>query len=213
MQLSNEIVGKNGAGSATDSAPATWQFYPDHVENWTYWENLFSPIECKEIIRIGTSKNLGGGFIGGNEGAIQNTEVRDSNVVFLGPTDETGWIFQRMSQAITSLNERFFKFDIFGMCENIQFTEYKAPAGKYDRHIDRGMGNSVRKLSVVIQLSDPADYEGGELELFYSGEPVIASKSQGHLTMFPSYVLHGVKPVTKGKRYSLVAWIAGKPFK
>ena len=38
-------------------------------------------------------------------------------------------------------------------------------------------------------------------------------KEQGKLILFPSYVLHEVKPVTKGERYSLVAWITGPQFK
>ena len=39
------------------------------------------------------------------------------------------------------------------------------------------------------------------------------SRKQGTAIAFPSYVLHGVKPVTTGTRYSLVAWITGPEFK
>jgi PKHD-type hydroxylase len=72
---------------------------------------------------------------------------------------------------------------------------------------------TVRKLSFVIQLSDPKDYKGGELQIHLSDTPEVMKKEQGTLIAFPSYILHEVTPITKGKRYSLVGWITGKPFK
>ena len=41
----------------------------------------------------------------------------------------------------------------------------------------------------------------------------LMKKEQGTLILFPSYVLHEVKPVTKGERNSLVSWVTGKQFK
>jgi PKHD-type hydroxylase len=75
------------------------------------------------------------------------------------------------------------------------------------------MNSQIRKLSLTIQLSDPFSYNGGELHLFTGNEPTIIPKEQGKLISFPSYVLHEVTPVTKGERYSLVAWITGPQFK
>jgi PKHD-type hydroxylase len=76
------------------------------------------------------------------------------------------------------------------------------------------MNIPVRKLSISIQLTDPEEYEGGELKL-YDGEEegVLMDKTQGTLIIFPSYVLHEVMPVTKGTRNSLVTWVTGKQFK
>ena len=62
---------------------------------------------------------------------------------------------------------------------------------------------------MVLQLSDSKDYEGGDLMLMHSNTPNIIEKKKGYLVAFPSYVLHEVTPVTKGERYSLVAWIHG----
>lgn len=36
---------------------------------------------------------------------------------------------------------------------------------------------------------------------------------RGSVIIFPSYVWHRVKPVTRGKRYSLVVWNLGHPFR
>jgi len=68
-------------------------------------------------------------------------------------------------------------------------------------------------LSLTIQLSSPDDYEGGELALQFKKDAEIMPKELGKMVIFPSYILHEVRPVTKGTRYSLVAWITGKPFK
>jgi PKHD-type hydroxylase len=66
---------------------------------------------------------------------------------------------------------------------------------------------------MVVQLTDPDEYEGGELELCLGGEPFVVPREQGTLITFPSYVLHRVKPTTKGTRHSLVGWVTGRPFR
>ena len=67
-----------------------------------------------------------------------------------------------------------------------------------------------RKLTMVIQLSDPSEYEGGQLELF---EDIQIPKQKGLVAMFPSFGnYHRVTPVLSGTRKVLVAWIWGPPF-
>jgi PKHD-type hydroxylase len=68
---------------------------------------------------------------------------------------------------------------------------------------------SNRKLSCVIQLSDPEDYDGGELQMNMGSQIVSIPKQKGLVTYFSSFVLHRVTPVTRGVRKSLVAWISG----
>jgi PKHD-type hydroxylase len=75
------------------------------------------------------------------------------------------------------------------------------------------MNMPVRKLSISIQLTDPNEYEGGELYLYDDDKGTVMDKTQGTLILFPSYVLHEVVPVTKGTRNSLVTWVTGKQFK
>jgi PKHD-type hydroxylase len=123
------------------------------------------------------------------------------------------WVFRRVTDIVLDLNERFFKFDLFGLNEGFQFTNYKTPSGKYGKHIDRSMNMAVRKLSISIQLTDPKEYQGGELYLYQDEKGDLMDKTQGTLIMFPSYVLHEVMPVTKGERNSLVTWVTGKQFK
>ena len=111
------------------------------------------------------------------------------------------------------MNDKYFKFDIFGVTEGLQFTSYKAPGDKYGKHVDRSLGTVVRKLSISIQLSDPQEYKGGELCFYDSAEKQLAPQNQGTFIIFPSFVQHEVMPITQGERHSLVCWITGKPFK
>ena len=186
-----------------------WPLKNDHVENWAWLENLFTPTELDAIINIGNSIELERATTYGP----QDPKVRDSFVHFIFPNDTTSWIFQKLAAAINGINDQFFKFDLSTMEQGLQFTRYEAPGEHYEWHIDRGLNTGTRKLSLSLQLSDPDDYEGGELELWYGGEPMKAFRNRGVITFFPSYVMHRVTPVTKGVRYSLVCWISGPPFK
>ena len=65
----------------------------------------------------------------------------------------------------------------------------------------------VRILSFTVQLSDPAEYEGGELQIGLQN----MTRTRGSAVVFPSYQLHRVSPVTEGRRASLVGWVMGEP--
>ena len=108
-------------------------------------------------------------------------------------------------------NDKFFQFDLWGMTEGLQFTEYSAPDGQYDYHTDSMYNSNIRKLSASIQLSNPNDYEGGDLRLYNQNETIDADaiRQQGTVVMFPSFIEHQAEKVTKGKRYSLAAWWDG----
>ena len=75
---------------------------------------------------------------------------------------------------------------------------------------------TVRKISVSAMLND--NYEGGELlfrflDVNSNLKEVKITPRLGDLVVFPSYIDHKVAPVTKGIRYSVVAWYGGPPFK
>ena len=78
--------------------------------------------------------------------------------------------------------------------------------------MDVGANSSTRKLSVSIQLTDPEEYEGGELNFFINKDVIEAPKTKGTVIIFPSFFMHKVKMVTKGVRKSLVIWIHGPVF-
>ena len=182
----------------------------DEVQFCATKKNVFSPEECKKIIEVAKSKNL---EVAGVFDSNKFKKERESNICWLDQNDNVEWLFTKIAQNCLEINKLCFKFDLNGISESLQFTNYKAPSGRYGKHIDRGGVVPVRKLSISIQLTDPKEYEGGELLLYGKDEPDVMDKEQGTLIVFPSYVLHEVKPVTKGERNSLVCWVTGKPFR
>ena len=131
-----------------------------------------------------------------------------------------------------------WRYDITGS-EEFQFTKYEGDKKQhYNWHLDgegdvwsardfshppnnlREINNpdlvgTVRKISVSAVLND--DYKGGEFETMHIEEGKIVKSTlkprKGDVIIFPSFLHHRVKPVTKGTRYSIVAWYAGPPFK
>ena len=81
-------------------------------------------------------------------------------------------------------------------------------------HIDIGPGSiNHRKISCTIQLSDPDEYEGGDLEIWTGGDFKTIERKQGCAILFPSFLMHRVTPITKGTRRSIVLWMGGDSYK
>ena len=142
------------------------------------------------------------------------SHIRRSNVKWIRKDSETEGLFRKLGHIVSSLNAQFYKFDLTGFGEALQLTNYDCSEGMYGWHQDYGsVGAPSRKLSLVLQLTDPSEYEGGNLQIMTSGEPINVHKQRGLVTVFPSYIVHQVTPVTQGSRQSLVAWITGPEFR
>ncbi len=174
-------------------------------------DGVFSPAECSRIVAQGGETREAG--IKDEGGATAHSGYRDSRVSWIRPGPETNWLFSRMLDFVRHANEAHFGIEIAGFTEPLQLAEY-GPAQHYDWHLDIGNGPiSVRKLSFIAQLTDPADYEGGAVEIFSAREPHAMPRAQGSVILFPSYILHRVAPVSRGMRRSLVGWIGGPHFR
>ena len=158
-------------------------------------------------------------ILGQTENGIEGTydpTIRSSKVKWIPKSREFQGLYERIAQEILMHNQQHWKFDLTTLREQIQYTEYHAEdKGKYDWHLDIGSGwSSLRKISVTINLSDPKDYDGGVLEFNMGGKTITqGSKAKGAITIFPSYLLHRVSPVTRGTRKSLVLWVGGNHFR
>lgn len=142
-------------------------------------------------------------------GAIDAT-VRRSQVVFLGMEPKYRWLYERIWIAAQECNRSFFGIDIASVEANVQLARYdSSDNGFYDWHTDFAGFRPLRKLSFSVQLSASEDYDGGDLELWAANRPQAAVRERGALIAFPSFTLHRVAPVTRGTRWSLVAWILG----
>jgi PKHD-type hydroxylase len=136
--------------------------------------------------------------------------VRRSKVLFLGMEQKYRWLYERFWYAAQECNRMFFNVDISGLEPNIQLARYDdTDQGFYGWHTDFSGYRPLRKISVTVQLSRSEDYDGGDLELLFASEPNRLERARGTFIAFPSFVLHRVTPVTRGTRWSLVAWILG----
>lgn len=185
---------------------------PQHVNLYAWWEGAFTDAEIDRIVDLGLHLNLDE-----SKTVLSTTEKRRSTNAWMYPTDDTQWLYNKMHQVINELNRQFFSFDI-NMIEPFQFAQYDAGRSEfYGKHMDTTYGemhpSASRKLSVTLQLSDETEYDGGELQLYQSEQPMVAPKKKGMMVLFPSYVIHEVTPVTAGTRHSLVTWCHGPLFR
>lgn len=180
------------------------------------WTDGFTKEELDLIEEIASRREKTDGLIGGAEGS-KNSEIRASQVSWIELANDTDWLYSKLAYIANQLNGQFYKFDLYGFNEHFQYTVYDGETnGHYNWHIDAGKDHGLlppRKLSLVLQLSDPEDYEGGDLEIMTRTEPDKVLKQKGLVAVFPSFRLHRVTPVTKGIRKSLVAWITGPSFR
>jgi PKHD-type hydroxylase len=182
---------------------------------FTTWRGAFTNEELDKIIEIGNTLEQRKAVVGGNSVEDDISKIRESQVSWIEMNEETVWIYDRLAYVARSLNGQFYKFDLYGFNEDLQFTTYDSEkSGHYTWHRDSGTSrnSSPRKFSLVLQLTDPNDYEGGDLEVFTASEPNKVDKERGMITAFPSYTLHRVTPITKGIRKSLVVWVTGPAF-
>ncbi len=199
--------------NGTFNSSTAWPFFADQVQNYAWWEDAFTAEECEKIKSIGLSKSASIGKVGSNDGYQVKDEYRNSEISWIFPDDESSWIYRRLTDIVGNLNAKYFGFDVYGFVEGLQFSTYKPPSGKYDLHIDKAINQSIRKLSVVLLLSDENDYVGGDFKIKTGKTEDSCPRKQGTLLVFPSYVLHGVTEVTSGTRNSLVGWITGPAFR
>ena len=185
---------------------------------WVVWDNLFSEDELSRIedycIRQGVEPAK---IFGKNDTDIIDTDLRSTNVNMHFPNDETYWFFEKFLGVAEHINTQCYDFDLLGF-DQFQYAEYVPPNGNYGAHMDAMLGEHnlklPRKLSFSLCLSDPSEYEGGELEFLIDGTGYQkVEQCRGRLVAFPSFMMHRVTPVTLGKRKSIVVWVQGPKFK
>lgn len=145
----------------------------------------------------------------------ENTDkFRKSNVKWLPYDNKWEWVIDKIMSQVVEANDTMWKFDLKSVIDQIQYTEYEGNGGHYDWHMDIGPGKiSHRKISIVVQLSDPSEYVGGDLELKTGADQVVVPRGKGNVIVFPSFLLHRVVPLTSGNRKSLVLWVGGGQYR
>lgn len=169
---------------------------------------IFTEEECQQIIDLCMANELEIGTMYADGQFLIMTDCRSAENWMLpedgDPTYE--WIRERVYKASRELNAGWWEFDLESKkVDRLAFVRY--PTGGYFRaHTDNTIapGYPFKKLTCVVQLSDPDSYEGGDLWVTQMDEP--CPRDRGTLIAFPTYSRHLVDDVTSGDRFILVNW-------
>lgn len=187
--------------------------------SWTYWDDAFTNDELSHIEKICSLQEAESATVLGINDISEIEKIRKSKIRFYQKDENTNWIFERLNSVISTINDRYYNYNLNGY-SMFQYTEYHAlENGKYDWHMDMEHGrntlNVTRKLSMTLCLSNPEkDFLGGEFQINMGNheDSETLQMKRGRIIFFPSYIIHRVKPVTQGVRKTIVVWITGPKF-
>lgn len=171
-----------------------------------------SPATCEALVALAATAPARDARLAGGTTAH---DLRRADLVWLDDLSDTGPVMDALTATVADAN-RSFGFAIDDLAESAQVARYDAARqGHFDWHSDIGRTGLAarRKLTMVVQLSDPDSYAGGALELWPDAGRHEAPRLRGSATLFPSFVLHRVSPVTQGTRWSLTLWAHGPAFR
>jgi PKHD-type hydroxylase len=178
-----------------------------------YLPEALTPDQCDALLALVQAHQMkDAGLV---RGATAH-QIRRAEIAWLDDIPQAAWVMERMMSLTARANRETFGFDLTDFGESPQVARYGAEReGHFDWHSDIGAGTwaAKRKLTIVVQLSDPADYTGGTLELRPDSNVAEAPRTRGTAIVFPSFVLHRVTPVTTGTRWSLTLWSHGPSFR
>jgi PKHD-type hydroxylase len=197
-----------------NTLPVDLSISDKHYQEWFFlWNKCGDEDLINKIIVTGESLDTNEASIGDSASSGINSKIRISQLSWIHKTTENQYVYDFMVDKIERINYWHYGMNITGV-EPFQYTRYRLD-GHYTFHHDITIrpDKLMRKLSVVMALSDKSDYEVGEFKLMPHGEnPKVFKFNKGDLIAFPSWVPHKVEPVTSGKRITLVAWACGPKF-
>ena len=189
------------------------------------WPGFFPPSFCDDVIAHGDTLQSMPGTVSHDPAG----RARSSEVAWISDNEDHAWIYRPLADLVAVTNQKFWRWHISGH-ETLQYTRY-SEGQFYGWHMDarrkpypddERWGGLVRKISVTVNLSGPADFDGGTFEIEQTVptperperriERLDELGQKGSAVVFPAYLHHRVLPVTRGQRRSLVGWFLGPPF-
>lgn len=181
-------------------------------------ENFFSKQECEDIIEFSKTKKLikltsvyidkDNNFISHKEEDEENKNRRNGTMYSESEIIKTPSLKKIYDRTIQYINdEPPYK----GMsCDGIpKFTFNKYEKGDYlNHHFDGHEIELGATITIIYQLND--NYDGGDVTYIINDEELIVPKKQGSIFIFDSRIVHSVKKVKYGCRYSMNSWPVSK---
>ena len=184
---------------------------------YAFYRNAFSVEECSEIKNFWNENDC---FV--EDQVDENSEwfkyfreKRSRKHMFLD--DNIDWLDKKLTHYANEANNQNFFLDISYGIMSKQLMWYR-PGDWFQPHDDTNHWDNNfydRKLTVIIQLSDESEYEGGQT-LVGIADKIQQPKHQrevGSILIFPTFVEHEVTEITSGNRLGLICWFTGPKFK
>lgn len=157
---------------------------------------------------------------------VVKEEARKTQVAFWYASH---WINGLMDHHIRLANTEIWNYHL-SITQGVQFAVY-GEGDNYGWHKDEfdkpfddkkspSWAGQARKVSAVLNLSNPDEYTGGQLKFRNGFAQEVGGEEfdqrlakKGSLIVFPAYVMHTVTPVETGERCSATSWMLGDPFR
>lgn len=181
------------------------------IERWCYQGHLFTSEECQKFVAYASNKESKKAELLDGD-SLASLGYRETDLVWIDHEEqEVVSFFEILAFSISCLNWTHLRATLYDhLIEAAQFATYR-PGHKFEAHTDRGGPGSTsippRKLAATVLLSD--QFEGGEFFFQYGRYEQIVEFTLGTMLLFPSTLLHGVKPIKSGVRHSLTQWVSG----
>lgn len=183
---------------------------------------LFTPSECQAVLdtcgpeswEVATRRNISSADM--LEGRDHEREsyvdlATKSRVEQPLPGGGDGPFARRIAERVLAMNDEVYGFRVVGLEEPWRVMRYRADhADQLVEHIDVGPQHPLRKLAFSVMLSDPDEFDGGDL--VFSGRPHAGARAQGAVTVFPAFIPHRVSEMERGERIVIVGWVLGPSF-
>ena len=183
-----------------------------NFSEFVYYEGFFTASDIERIKSMWDSENEEKATLSGAKEGTDDT-LRKTKVTFVKEQPDSIWLYHRLGELGIRCNHERYGYDLLGFHHELQLARYGV-GDFFDWHMDFGAGEiSHRKLSISVQLSGSEEYEGGDLQFMINQNAVSVPRTKGTVVIFPSFILHRVTPITQGLRQSVVAWLAGPPYR
>lgn len=128
--------------------------------------------------------------------------------------DIEGFPFINIRDITKHANMQVFDFSLMGIIDQDFPQVYRYDQNDfYNMHIDLTPMAPSRKITFLINLSDPDTYEGGDIEFLNVDIDTAITREQGNCLVFPSFMPYSITPVTKGTKHLIVGHVHGAIFK
>lgn len=187
-----------------------------------YGDGMFTSQELEKVIEVCEREIL-------KTGAPDQTDPEWSSLSyrlfngFVGRNPDTKFIFDRFAKYAKHINDTYFQLDITALIpKGFLFTKYQDPGEhlgwhtdkkEHSRYVGSEIPNTIRKMGIALQLSDPSEYEGCDMQVIADQGIQNIPKKKGSFYCIPGYIQHQVTPLVSGKRLVLIAWYVGPKFK